>query len=405
MISKLLLVLKIYKYQKTRMLFNIISFIIVMFSLNFIICTIYSITETKNLVKESEESKVFWMDFYDGPSFQKESQAGMGEERFNQLELELFEQSYAEYEMIPVYSNDTNFLRYSVLSNIKRIQDSGLKIYMVDPAYFTFFHIPLVQGRVYAADDVKQNNLLVINKHFYDKVKGYIDENILQMGEEHYRIIGVVDDDNKGYHFSVRGMRKQYETLYVTPPSGLYRREMTGFLVKRPGESSSSFVMKQMGEYTAELNRKTVQIKPFTEGVSEVINEISYGAVILFVFSLVLLICAELGLFGTLQLFNKERSRDFCIKMVYGCTYRDIVFEVLFEFLWISFVGTILGVILSNGLMYEVNTILNPPVTILNNLWINVVLILFVNGLSLALAIYPAYSAAKNRPVEILRQL
>lgn len=406
--KKLLLILSTFKRHKTRIFFSIFALILTMTVLGFIICTIFSIDESKRSIQTTEEAKILTMEFNKGPIYKKEYRAGPIRQYFTKADIDNLEKSNFNIQWLPTYTNEVHVFRYSFLSQFRQINERNLRIYMVDPDYFQFFKINILQGRAFHVHDLNQTRVLIINDQLQRCLFGHDHQkNRVSINGNEYQIIGVADDYNKGFNMGLNIAKDELQTIYLLPPAGIYRSKMTGIFIKAPSneeiESLANSLAKKIG-IESNLGDRLI-IHPFIETITKDLDEANRGAMVLLIFSIALLIGAEIGLFGTFQLFNKERSRNICIKMVYGGTPQDIVFEILFEFLIISLTGTIIGIALSNLLIILVNDILKPPMIIHNYLWINLVLLITVNIISLGLALYPAYQAAQSRPAQVLHEL
>jgi ABC-type antimicrobial peptide transport system permease subunit len=406
--KRIIYILKTYQRQKTRIFFNVFAFILTMAALSFIMCTIFSIVESKKSIQMAEESKVLTMEFDDGPSYTKEADTGANNRFFSGIDLDNLKRYNLQIQTLPKYTNFVNIFRYYFLSQFPQINERFFKVYMVDPGYFEFFKIEPNKGRLFNINDLNQSNLIIINKQLEHYLFGQnSSKNSLKINDSEYQIIGTVDDYKKGFNFDLNAMKDELLTVYLLPPVGIYQNIMESILIKA---SSSAEAVLLTNSLTARLKAASnkggrIIIHPFIENFNQVLNEFTKGAAVLLIFSLVLLIGTEIGLFGTFRLFNKERARSICIKMVFGGTPKDIIFEVLFEFLSISLAGSLIGIAFSSLLINSVNIIINPPMVIHNYLWINFSLLIVVSLLSLGLAIYPAYQAAQSRPAQVLHEL
>jgi putative ABC transport system permease protein len=96
-----------------------------------------------------------------------------------------------------------------------------------------------------------------------------------------------------------------------------------------------------------------------------------------------------------------ERTREIGIRKALGASRREILLQFLFDAIFISSIGGVLGLIMGISAGYALVLFTNIP---LEPSWPMVILSLAVStGVGLLSGYYPAYRAANLKPVEALR--
>lgn len=124
-------------------------------------------------------------------------------------------------------------------------------------------------------------------------------------------------------------------------------------------------------------------------------------AVIGLVAASVSLFVAGLGILNIMSTAVLERTREIGVRKAMGGSEQDILLQFLFEAGFISLFGGVLGLLLGGGasvLIAHLADVPLEPAMLLN--WVS---LLVAVGVGLAAGLYPAYRAARLRPVEALR--
>ena len=122
------------------------------------------------------------------------------------------------------------------------------------------------------------------------------------------------------------------------------------------------------------------------------------------------LIIAGVGVANIMFVVAKERTREIGIKRAVGAKKSTIIFQFVFESLLIAFIGGILGMLVSVGvikLMWMIPSggdgpmeFLSRPILSTSVIAISVLLLTFIGMLA---GFFPARKAANVDPVEALR--
>lgn len=406
----LVLILSAFKCHKARILFTMLSFVLAMASLCFALSAISSIVNARERVRASEEAKALIMEYNPNPAFEKKKNLPSAPLYFDNSDLNFIKTIDPSAESIPVFNNSlANVFRYYFLSSFRQINENNLRIYVVDPRCFTFFSIEAIHGRTFESDDLRSTGLIVINNTLHKELFGEKNyQGFIEIAGIDYRIVGVVDDHNKGFSFNLSSRNNEPGAIYILPPASLAQDRFEKIIFKL----SSMEVLEETIDLIAAKYRminpdksSRVVFRSFTDNANIIIREFTRGATVFLIFSLALFLSSEIGLFGMFFIFNKERIRNICVKIVCGASSKIVFAEVLFEFLIISLIGTMIGVLSAHLLVHAVNIVLSPPIGILCNFRIDAGLLLGINTLTIGLALYPAYRAGQSNPAEVLYEL
>jgi predicted permease len=226
-------------------------------------------------------------------------------------------------------------------------RNENMKIYrdLVSPGYFNSMKIPLLEGRDFDwHDDRTSSKVMIVNQEFVRRFYGKRDPigHKVHGWGEWFTIIGVVS--NSKYH---RVTENPQPYFYISicqifrPEYGLMFHVRTSGLV---------------GEAIAALRRETAAIDPGltifdAEPMTEYIAASMYGAKItanlLSVLSVVGLLLAAMGLYGTLAYSVAQRTREFGIRQALGAQSHHILALILRESGKLTLYGMTAGLVLA----------------------------------------------------------
>jgi putative ABC transport system permease protein len=113
------------------------------------------------------------------------------------------------------------------------------------------------------------------------------------------------------------------------------------------------------------------------------------------------LLVGGIGIMNIMLVSVTERTREIGIRKAIGALKRDILAQFLLESLVLSLIGGALGILLGWGISsaaraaLDVATVIDPGTVVLS--------VSFAAGVGLIFGIYPAWRAARLRPIEALR--
>jgi len=98
-----------------------------------------------------------------------------------------------------------------------------------------------------------------------------------------------------------------------------------------------------------------------------------------------------------------ERTREIGIRKAIGANRSSIMSQFLIEALTISFVGCVIGIILSWGILEFVTLIAGDLITFGLSASVVAIAVAFSLAIGVLFGIYPANKAAVKHPIEALR--
>ncbi len=113
------------------------------------------------------------------------------------------------------------------------------------------------------------------------------------------------------------------------------------------------------------------------------------------------LIVGGIGIMNIMLVSVTERTREIGIRMAVGAKRRDILYQFLFESIFLTTVGGLIGVFL--GLVIAKAVDIATPLPASMPIWSVIVGLGFSSAVGLFFGIYPANKASKMDPIEALR--
>jgi predicted permease len=267
---------------------------------------------------------------------------------------------------------------------------------VVSPEYFSAMGIPLIQGRVLTAADVKIPNVVISEKmarRFWpagDAVGHRINLCSLASQPCWCSIIGVVGDVHQF------GLNEPL-TFDVYFPGG-----WTNTFVIRTSVAPSLLVpsiREQIHKFDPAL--PVSQVVTMDQVLSDSLSQQRFSTILLGVFAALGLLLSAVGVYGVLSYAVGERTNEIGVRIALGAEPRNVVALVLRRGAKLSALGIVIGLVgalvltrLLSNLLYGVSA--TDPIT-----FVSVVIVLF--GVALLACYVPARRAMRVDPMAALR--
>lgn len=264
-----------------------------------------------------------------------------------------------------------------IFSNIKgasivSYQRSGTKLYcgtnknkgeshfckFVDPEFWQMYDFKFLAGKPFnKADFQARANVVVINEHIAREFYGSAEKSI---GKTCFcdfspmKIIGVVDNVSSFFNFAYSELWMPFDpTIKASDP--LYG-DVTAMALCAPGVSTSDLndqLHISLKRYNSTLNNYSFELKdmcPITK--YQFFKGHVNATAILFLIALMLLVVPAINISGLVSSQMHHQMSELAIRRCYGARRWQLIMRFINENLILTFIGSILGVIMSYAMLF-----------------------------------------------------
>jgi predicted permease len=275
--------------------------------------------------------------------------------------------------------------------------------YFVDPGYFNAMQIPLLQGRVFQADErLDRGNEVIVNQDFvrqFLKGESVLDKHIkpslveVPGADTGLQIVGVVADT--------------LEDVSSNPAPAIYYpfysgSERSGKLVVRARQTPLSMALPvQKAIAGIDPGIAVANVLTMDQIVDRSTIDASFDATLLFAFAVISLVLAAVGLFGVLSYIVAQRTAEIGIRIALGAQRPQVMRLMLRDGLRPAVLGLLLGLIASTGAAQLIQSILygTPALDPAVYLLVSVTLL----ATAIVACTVPAWRASRLDPMAALR--
>ena len=267
----------------------------------------------------------------------------------------------------------------------------------VNDKYFNALRIPLLRGRNFTEQEVRQgDNLTIVSQQLVDVVFPNEDplgkRLVSAMGGQAFEIIGVVGDLR---HRSLES--NPFPTMYFpTLASG-----RTNLVIRTHGDPLSIVGAIRKEVQAIDPDQPIAAVRPMTEWVETSVAAPRYRTTLLALFAALAMVLAATGIYGVMSYSVAQRTHEIGVRMALGARRSDVLKLVVRQGMLLTLIGVVVGLLgafaltrVMSSLLFGVTT--KDPITFA-----------VVAGLLIAVAFIacfvPARRATKVDPLVALR--
>ena len=291
---------------------------------------------------------------------------------------------------------------HSAEDNIQEGRSRTLRNNIVGPDFFAAMGIPLVQGRGFGPQDIKNSQKVAVVSESMARTffpAGAPVGKRFGLGRpgtpEDIEVIGVVKDAKYGT------LKEEFRPMAFYPYS--QRPDILGNFVVRFSGPASTIVPQIRQAITQTNNNLPIDdVVSLSEHIGRSLVQQKLVARLATFFGLLALLLASVGLYGVMSYGVARRTNEIGIRMALGARGRSVLWLVLREGLVLVVIGLVIGLIAAlavtktaESLLYELKP--NDPLTI-------ALATLFLAAVAVLAGYLPARRAARVDPIVALRE-
>ncbi len=266
---------------------------------------------------------------------------------------------------------------------------------LINQDYFRAMRIPLLRGRNFTEQEVRQSAGVVIISGSLSRAV-FPDEDPLgkrlQLDQKPYEIVGIVGDIRQ-------------HALEIDPDATMYLPtlaiEQTNLVLRTAGDPTSIIGAVRKEVMAIDRDQPIASVRPMERLMYESVAQPRFRTFLIGLFAALALLLAAVGIYGVISQMVAQRTHEIGIRLALGAQTRDVLSSVLRHGMSLAIIGIAIGVAgalaltrLMGSLLFEVSA--TDPMTFAG--------VAVLHALVALLACYiPARRAAKVDPVVALR--
>jgi putative ABC transport system permease protein len=280
----------------------------------------------------------------------------------------------------------------------------------VSPNYAGITNIALREGRFFTENDEQQRaNVMVIGVNAADALfpgANQIAGTMVRMGGYNFEVIGVLEKRKAGFF----GENEEDNAVLIPLRTAQKVAPAKGYLLliikARSGQTAEA--LQQSEEILR--RRRTVKfedpnnfdIKTADKFIQQFDSIFAMIGLVAIAISCLGLLVGGIGVMNIMLVTVTERTKEIGVRKALGARRKDIVRQFLFEAMTLTFLGGILGVVLSVGIS-QIIMLLVPALPASIPTWAVVTGLSVSIGVGLLFGVWPARKASRLDPIECLR--
>lgn len=267
---------------------------------------------------------------------------------------------------------------------------------IVDEGYFAAMGIPILEGRVFTEfDNEEAPPVIIVNEAFRDRF--WPGESPIGKRVKHadvwMEVVGMVptgkyfslgEDPSPHYYYAFDQNYFGMMTIHIRGSEPLALVDA----VRR--EVAELDPMLPVGELNSMAGRISFSLMPY-----------SIATGVMFMFGLIAVLLASIGLYGLVDYFVSRQTKEIGIRMALGALNSDVLRFVVGRGMRLTFTGLAIGLVCAIGISMLARTVL-PGLDSVEPLLLGIPLLL-LGMIAFLASFFPAHRATRIAPVDALR--
>jgi putative ABC transport system permease protein len=276
-------------------------------------------------------------------------------------------------------------------------QAFGADFRRVNQNYFSALRIPLLRGRNFTAQELRQEEKpVIVSQQLVDQVFPNEDplgkRLISAIGDTRHEIIGVVGDIR---HNSLGG--PPVATIYFPA----LETPFTNLVIRTKGEPLSVAAVVRKEIQAMDPDQPIAAVKPMTSWVEQSVAAQRYRTTLLGLFAVLAVVLAATGIYGVMSYTVAQRTHEIGVRMALGARQGDVLKLVVRQGMMLALIGVALGLLGAFALTRVMSTLLfqvtaRDPITF-------VIVAALLIAVAFVACFVPALRATKVDPLVALR--